>query len=285
MVGAIEVEKPALQPTEDEDHDEDTTMVGAIEVEKPALQPTEDEEDYDEDTTMVGVRSRESSPNPQEVEDVRNSMVGVESDDPLGPLSDSSDSEEDGEGDQPSARVNLLLSSADRNVEGDPMVGVESMEQASESKGPSSDSSESSDSEDDGGKALAKGGEGDSMVGVELDDPLGLLSDLTDSEEDNEEVRPTNTVESLDSSEKEKTAAPATPKTSLKSNQNIESSLHLVAQVEPRRSSRTKNKPTFSFVNYAEPRKSSAGGKKPVYEKEDILLQASLLNYSNEQAE
>jgi hypothetical protein len=72
--------------------DDDATMVA---VSGSSREPSPDPSDDDAD--MVGVQQREPSPDPQE-KDESNSTVGIEHSDPLGPMSDLSDLEEDDEG-------------------------------------------------------------------------------------------------------------------------------------------------------------------------------------------
>jgi hypothetical protein len=105
--------------------DDDATMVG-VSSREPSPDPSDDDAD------MVGVQQRELSPDPQE-KDESNSAVGIEHNDPLGPMSDLSDLEEDDEG-RPSNGVKSHSSGVEK-AESDSNCVVKSEEPPSVTKG------------------------------------------------------------------------------------------------------------------------------------------------------
>jgi hypothetical protein len=255
---AAEVLKPVLK--DDENNDENATMTG-IRSRESSSHPQEDDattmvmdqsrapssEPQDDDATMVGVPSRKASPEPQDNEE-GDIMVGIESNDKLGPLSDLSDLEEDNE--EGPAGVDLSQYSDNGKVEGDSAIAVEAGEPMSETK--------------------------------------ASLSESSDSEEDDEEYQPVNAVESSDSNNKKFASPivgteEATPKAEVVSNQmllDFESSVNIQGQFSLRRSSRfSKNNTTINYADQPAPRKSSSGRKKPALEDEYHQL-ASLKFFS-----
>jgi hypothetical protein len=205
----------------------------------------------------------------------------------------------------PSNVENLLQYSGDGKVEGDSMVGVESKEPSSKSKGLVGDGSSDLGDLEEGDEEV----EGDSMVGVESKEPSskskGLVGDGSsgDVEEGDEDVEGDSMVgvESKEPSSKSKglvgdgcrkknaitlsdsSTCPTVPilkpisQTVTQSNQilsDYECSVRLAAQIGPRRSTRNilaKNSPAVNYVDYMPPRKSISSKKKPAFEKESIV--------------
>jgi hypothetical protein len=137
----------------------------------------------------------------------------------------------------------VVVESNDHNDEDTVMVGVQS-------------NADLSHTEEDDGNA----------VGPESIDPLGLLSDLSDMDEDDVKSQAESNFEGDSSKSKRRSM-------------DVESLVHLAAQLEPRRSSRNihKQNAKVNYVDYVPPPKSSRGKKKPTYENADeIFLKASL---------
>jgi hypothetical protein len=233
----MELDKEGSNSTKD-DSDSDDDTVPDVQMEDSSSRR------QDDDATMVDSQSREQSrelslPPPAQDDDVPmvrdesrerssepqrvdegNSTVGVVPNDLSEPLSDLSDLPEEDD-----ERTVLLVVSPTRPTEDemdedDFVAAVGSAERLSDEKGPES----------------------------------------SDSEEDDEEVVPTNTVEKITD-----TAVGIEEATSV----------HTAAQFEPRRSSRNVSKKA-NYAQYVPPQKSFHSKKKPVSEKEDVnLLQAS----------
>jgi len=248
---AAEALKPALRG--DEDNDENAAVAGIQSRESPSIPQKDDA------TTMAVDHSRAPSSEPPEDDAT---MVSVSSRKPTPEPRDlpSHPQEDD---------ATTMLVDQPRSPSSEPLDDDATMVGAPSRK----PSPEPHDNE-----------EGGDMVGVESDDGLAPLSDLSDLEEDNEEGGPANgddeeyqpakAVKLSDSSENKKFAGPivgaeeATPKAGMESDQmllDFESSVNLQEQFPLRRSSRnvfSKKKPTINYADCAPPRKSSSGRKK-----------------------
>ena len=268
-------------------------------------------EPQDDDATMVGIPSRTPSPEPRDNEE-GNTMVGVESNDRLWSSSPSSQEDDAPMIDVPSRKASPEPQDNEESVESNDRLGLPSASSEPQeddatmidvpSKKPSlepQDNEESVESRDRLGSpsASSEPQEDDvTMVGVPSRKPSPEpqdneeeelmseskvpLSNLSDSEEDDESYQPTNAVESSDSSDNKKSAGPivgteeATPKAGTDFNQlmlDFEYSVNLQGENSLRRSSRnilSKKKPNINYADYPAPRKSSSGRKKLALEDE-----------------
>jgi hypothetical protein len=265
----------------------------------------------DDDATTVGIPSRTPSPEPRDNEE-GNAMVGVESNDRLRSSSASSQEDDATMIDVPSRKPSPEPQDNEESVEfndrlGSPSASSEPQEDDATmidvpSKQPSlepQDNEESVESRDRLGSPSASSEPQDddaTMVGVPSRKPSPEpqdneeeelmseskvpLSNLSDSEEDDESYQPTNAVESSDSSDNKKSAGPvvgteeATPKAGTDFNQlmlDFEYSVNLQGENSLRRSSRnilSKKKATINYADCPAPRKSFSGRKKLALEDE-----------------
>lgn len=227
-------------------------------------------EPQDDDATMVGIPSRTPSPEPRDNEE-GNTMVGVESNDRLWLSSPSSQEDDAPMIDVPSRKASPEPQDNEESVEsrdrlGSPSASLEPQEDDVTMVGVPSrkPSPEPQDNEEEELMSESK----------------VPLSNLSDSEEDDESYQPTNAVESSDSSDNKKSAGPivgteeATPKAGTDFNQlmlDFEYSVNLQGENSLRRSSRnilSKKKPNINYADYPAPRKSSSGRKKLALEDE-----------------